>query len=95
MNISIQNDVSEVGGMIDYLSLQSQVTIKEKEYRSMMAKNNLTGGGVQIIIIHYWTNACAVVDLRLKNCWISLGIDINVYICVCTFRSIYIVVYCI
>ena len=48
MNISIQNDVSEVGGMIDYLSLQSQVTIKEKGYRSMMAKNNLTGGGVQI-----------------------------------------------
>ena len=48
MNISIQNDVSEVGGMIDYLSLQSQVTIKEKEYRSMMAKNKLTGGGVQM-----------------------------------------------
>ena len=48
MNISIQNDVSEVGGMIDYLSLQSQVTIKEKGYRSMMEKNNLTGGGVQI-----------------------------------------------
>ena len=48
MNISIQNDVSEVGGMIDCLSLQSQVTIKEKEYRSMMAKNYLTGGGVQM-----------------------------------------------
>ena len=48
MNISIQNDVSEVGGMIDCLSLQSQVTIKEKEHRSMMAKNYLTGGGVQI-----------------------------------------------
>ena len=34
--------------MIDYLPLQSQVTIKEKGYRSMMAKNNLTGGGVQM-----------------------------------------------
>ena len=33
---------------MNYLSLQSQVTLKKKEHRSMMARNNLTGGEVQM-----------------------------------------------
>ena len=33
---------------MNYLSFQSQVTLKKKEDRSMMARNNLTEGGVQM-----------------------------------------------